>query len=164
MGPYGAPGLPPTKPQPPTPLQAIFPSFIFCLQHKPSEQWTHEHRHACIAPRVFCPLIPLMVINLEPVRQKGILYISTKWEFWNLHSPLASQGNPNQSLNPSHFSFMYSPARMHKKHPWWHKRYCIYFWLTWAGQNFTVVSAVLKMNPRLCVGAVRGGSGPWRRG
>lgn len=118
-----------------------------------------------IAPRVFWPLIPLMVINLEPVRQEGILHISTNCV---LESPFPSflpKGLPNPSLSPSPFSFTF-PLREHTPSTLGgiHITPCISAILVGLRRISAWRSLSQKMNPRLCVGAVRGGSGPWRRG
>lgn len=98
-----------------------------------------------IAPRVFWPLIPMMVINLEPVRQEGILHISTNCV---LESPFPSflpKGLPNPSLSPSPFSFTFSPARTHTEHPRWHTHYAMYFCdFSGAPQNFSVAFTLPK--------------------
>lgn len=81
MGPYGVPGLPPTKPQPstnpPCPCHiSIFHTLSATQTH--TQTYEHIHTHMHLTPRVFWPLIPLMVINLEPVSPRGVLHISTK--------------------------------------------------------------------------------------
>lgn len=112
---------------------SIFHILSAAQTHTQASELISTHMH--IAPRAFWPVIPLMVINLEPVGQKGVLHISTKCV---LESPLLfPKGHPNPSLSPSLLSFTFSPVRTHTKHPWWRIHSFMYFCdFSLAVQNF----------------------------
>lgn len=123
----------------------------------------NTYTHTCTLPQEsFGPLFPWWSLTWNQLDREAssIFQLSV---FWNLHSFPISQGPPRPPSPPEPQSFFIYifPCEL----PWWHAHYCMYFCdFSRAVQNFSVVLALPKMNPWLCVGAVRGGSGPWRRG